>query len=57
MNGNYGMLTPLVMAAKRGHENAMLLLLEHGAKSVNNVYSNRTPLSWAAEHGLEKAVK
>jgi ankyrin repeat protein len=55
---NIDKLTPLVIAAKNGHENAILMLFEHSAKSIGNNHSyNRTPLSWAADYGLEKAVR
>jgi len=50
--------TPLLWAAKKGHEAMVRLLLEKGAEleSKDKIYG-QTPLSWAAKNGHEVVVK
>jgi ankyrin repeat protein len=50
-------LTPLSLAARSGHEEAVKLLLrKHGVCVNSNRHGNRTPLSWAIE-GHVRVVK
>ncbi|KAH7323802.1 ankyrin repeat-containing domain protein, partial [Rhexocercosporidium sp. MPI-PUGE-AT-0058] len=56
---NSGRSTALSLAAKNGHEDAVLLLLSHGAQDISKKESpgRRGPISWAAGHGMVEAVK
>src|SRR5947199_973908 len=51
--------TPLLWAARNGHEAVVKLLLATGKADVDSKDSKygRTPLSWAAENGHEAVVK
>jgi ankyrin repeat protein len=44
-------------AAQQGHEAAVKLLLEKGAKLESRDKDCRTPLSWASSNGHEAVVK
>ena len=51
--------TPLLLAAQKGHEAVVKLLLETSKVNVNSKddMDGRTPLSWAARNGHEVVVK
>ena len=49
--------TPLLYAARNGHEAVVKLLLERGADIDSKDEWGRTPLHWAAESGHEAVVK
>ncbi|CAG7825022.1 unnamed protein product, partial [Allacma fusca] len=49
--------TPLHLAASRGHQNALLLLLHAGASLEPLDKMGRTPLHLAAQNGHEGCVK
>jgi len=49
--------TPLHVAAYRGHEDLVLLLLEHGADSSSKNNAGWTSLHWAAEAGPKAVVQ
>ena len=50
--------TPLLWAAKEGHEEVVRALLERNDINPNKPgIHGRTPLSWAALHGHEEVVK
>lgn len=44
-------LTPLMVAAYRGHTSAVIMLVSHGAKSMARGARNMTALHWAAGFG------
>jgi ankyrin repeat protein len=50
--------TPISIAAWKGHESVVLLLLKHGAQylSKGSIPDDRDLLSWAAGHGMTEAL-
>ncbi|WAO96059.1 Hypothetical protein NCS54_01372000 [Fusarium falciforme] len=49
--------TPLLLAAEKGHEAVVRLLLDRGAHTEAAYNDSRTPLSQAAENGREAVVR
>lgn len=49
--------TPLSVAATKGHESVVLLLLKHGAYDLGKGGTDRYLLSWVAGHGMTEALK
>ena len=49
--------TPLIMAAKMGHNDVVRLLLDSGAAPNKAGWSGKTPLIWAASYNHKEVIK
>ena len=53
----FGRSTSLHLAAKGGHKQTVMLLLDRGAQLNMTDYTGRTPLHWAADRGHKDVVE